>query len=575
MTSTPAHQVADALPSSTHSSRPVDHEEYLVPLFVGVVGHRDVDRDDPRLRETMEAELYKLRAQAPATPFVVLSPLAEGADRIVARIAMERLGARLVAVLPLQEDDYAADFTGGASQEEFRDLLSRAVVRTHVGLNEGPRVGNYARAGAHTVEHCQVLVAVWDGNPARGTGGTAHVVDWMLKGTVPDEFRSVREATCSVAAPQPGIVIHINPQTYQVQWLGATVTNADDSVIAPVERLNQEVRAFLRRHGTGPLQAAALEMLRSGPAQHDPGPVASVVPVYAAADRLAAEFGRRANHAVWWVVGLAVVAAACYTLYAQADDWPFLAHRPGSVRALALLHAAALLAIVPVVFAARSMRFEDRFLDYRALAEGLRVLVFWRLAGVRRNVSQNYLAKHAGVLAWIPQAIKNLESLAGSEGTTAAALPAAVVQRLWVDQQAAYFATRAAHVGSRYRRMKWITEVSFAVTFAVALLSAGAVAFAGADGGDATFIKGAKVLVALLAVVAIGIKLIQEKRAYDELRRRYELAHRVFSRASDRLNGGCDPQAVFAALGTESLIENGDWLWIHRHLPLQVPRDLK
>ncbi len=34
-----------------------------------------------------------------------------------------------------------------------------------------------------------------------------------------------------------------------------------------------------------------------------------------------------------------------------------------------------------------------KYLDYRALAEGLRVQLLWRLAGVSMDVSSNYLRK--------------------------------------------------------------------------------------------------------------------------------------------------------------------------------------
>jgi hypothetical protein len=54
----------------------------------------------------------------------VLSPLAEGADRVVARAVLDYRGAHLDVVLPLSIEDYLEDLEPEYSMEEFRDLLA-------------------------------------------------------------------------------------------------------------------------------------------------------------------------------------------------------------------------------------------------------------------------------------------------------------------------------------------------------------------------------------------------------------------------------------------------------------------
>ena len=48
---------------------------------------------------------------------------------------------------------------------------------------------------------------------------------------------------------------------------------------------------------------------------------------------------------------------------------------------------------------ARRKRMQDRFQDYRALAEGLRVQFYWQLAGIHESVYEHYLARQEG--SWI------------------------------------------------------------------------------------------------------------------------------------------------------------------------------
>ena len=70
------------------------------------------------MKRLTESETESLRSQYPATPFVILSGLAEGAERLVARIAMEEMDAALVAVLPMPPDDYEGDFESDASKAQ-------------------------------------------------------------------------------------------------------------------------------------------------------------------------------------------------------------------------------------------------------------------------------------------------------------------------------------------------------------------------------------------------------------------------------------------------------------------------
>ena len=76
-----------------------------VPLVIGVTGHRDLRTQDvPLLEREVAAIITRLQrdyiGEENETPLVLISALAEGADRIVARVALA-LGVRLIAPLPL------------------------------------------------------------------------------------------------------------------------------------------------------------------------------------------------------------------------------------------------------------------------------------------------------------------------------------------------------------------------------------------------------------------------------------------------------------------------------------------
>lgn len=197
-------------------------------LVIGVTGHRDIDPEDPRLREIVAHEMERLRRTAEDPHTIVLSCLAEGADRLVAGLGLDYLGAELVATLPMAPDDYRRDFRSPESNQHFDDLLAAA---GRVIVVKGPsspaseyqgarRTLQYARAGAFIVEHCDVLIALWDGKPARGTGGTGQLVDWMIAGEIPPEFASRDNGNQPIPITGPGRVVHIDPATRDVVYLG-------------------------------------------------------------------------------------------------------------------------------------------------------------------------------------------------------------------------------------------------------------------------------------------------------------------------------------------------------------------
>jgi hypothetical protein len=150
---------------------------------LGVTGHRAFDDDEADVVAAVDAVLDRL-----AGTFEVRSSLAEGADRLVVDRALRRPGSRLVAVLPLEVDDYATDFDG--TVEAFRSLLDRAA-SVEVVEPQPTREAAYERAGRAVVDGSDVLLALWDGAASRGRGGTAEIVDYARERGVPVEVVTV------------------------------------------------------------------------------------------------------------------------------------------------------------------------------------------------------------------------------------------------------------------------------------------------------------------------------------------------------------------------------------------------
>jgi hypothetical protein len=138
-------------------------------MIVGVTGHRFYDEPTA---EFLAARVHALlRDWAGDREVRVVSSLAEGADQLVARVAVE-LGLPLDVVLP--SAGYRASLEP-QFRAEFDALLAHAATVTRLDHDE-PAADAYLEAGLEVLDRSDVLIAVWDGEQARGTGGTAEIV---------------------------------------------------------------------------------------------------------------------------------------------------------------------------------------------------------------------------------------------------------------------------------------------------------------------------------------------------------------------------------------------------------------
>ncbi|MFT7220239.1 MAG: hypothetical protein ACI8Z1_001856, partial [Candidatus Azotimanducaceae bacterium] len=93
-----------------------------VPLIVGVTGHRDlINEETEAIKQKISEFLHGLQNSFKGLELNVLSPLAEGADQLVAEVAAE-MHIPIVALLPMPRLDYRSDFNE-VSGEKFDRLI--------------------------------------------------------------------------------------------------------------------------------------------------------------------------------------------------------------------------------------------------------------------------------------------------------------------------------------------------------------------------------------------------------------------------------------------------------------------
>jgi hypothetical protein len=143
---------------------------------IGVTGHRSIPA------AVLPSVRLGIRRQLQGDgEMEALSSLAAGADQLFADLALDR-GIPVTAVIPGM--DYEAHLGDADTRAAYRRLLNSC--RTQVNLpEEATHEEAYFAAGRWIVDHVDRLVAVWDGQPARGLGGTGDVVAYARRTGVP------------------------------------------------------------------------------------------------------------------------------------------------------------------------------------------------------------------------------------------------------------------------------------------------------------------------------------------------------------------------------------------------------
>lgn len=161
-------------------------------IRIGITGHRPnrLSVSEKKLSARVASVLLGMMKASGVKPvprqpcLEIISPLAEGCDRIVARQALV-LGQRLTALLPFARSDYEATFSDKSTTKEFRALWQASAERTVLKGLAKHAEASYAAVGMVTLARCDVVLTIWDGKPAAGRGGTPEVLQSALDWGIP------------------------------------------------------------------------------------------------------------------------------------------------------------------------------------------------------------------------------------------------------------------------------------------------------------------------------------------------------------------------------------------------------
>lgn len=415
--------------------QPVSVSAIPYELRIGVTGHREL-ADEAAVRQAVEhllEQIYETLGDASADPYggraapasrsrlarwwlaklvslvwrdvpvaprrtpdekrtpiewTVVSPLAVGADRIVAEAVLENGSIdgkrRLEVLLPFAQEEYEKDFserdeTGaprmGPALKSFRQLLARAD-RTSVvaeidqrGSAElrATRNDAYLTVGRKVVDACEILIAVWDGEREPRSVGTSGIVEYALARGAhvfwidANNPAAPAQRLVPVAEASPGPRTEAMPETARdlsrgFHQLAAFNRDPGFDSISVQEEVAEETKRLLQIAKETRLPTDCIEPL-----------IDTILPQQVRADELAKRYQTLYTATATWLYRLAAIAVTVPVLQVL-----FFPHQPWII----VFEVLALLVILVLLDIGRSEAWHEKWLQDRHLAERLRIALF-------------------------------------------------------------------------------------------------------------------------------------------------------------------------------------------------------
>ena len=407
-----------------------------IPFIFGVTGHRDLrDEDIPKLKESVRSLFMQYKSNYPHTQIIVISALAEGADMLVARVAME-LDVTLHVLLPYQEEQYLDSFDDATNAKAFQELKAYASrVEVNSCVDTYGHETCYQQLGERIADISNVLIALWDGTDNGKTGGTAAIVNYQRSGFEANRFDALDgNALFLITTPResnPDVKTDFKVQT---ECLGKYVKGKEfEKMLGKIDTLNAEMQldelvddSLLKTHMVYFENTATKNQTRF----------------------------KRLSKAILILTGLAF--ASLEIMHALHLDHFTIGYGVGLLLAFGLYWKFM-----------KNGKVQDDFVYSRGFAEALRVQNAWNSAELNKSVARHYLKEQHHKFTWLKTTLKNLFYLDKDKVPFTPTYEKDSSVNAWVNGQIDYFKDAAHLRHVKYERLesieKWFYRLGLGV----------------------------------------------------------------------------------------------------------------
>lgn len=505
----------------------------VVPLLVGILGPRAItDGEAVRVRSVVGDVLPGISQAVPHSEVIAVTSMAAGTDTVAAETAHE-LGYQVLALLPLDVDDYARDF--GVEKAPLADRLALTQGWWVNPGAAGSRDARYQSCGRLLARLSTTMLVAWNGAPPEKPGGTSDTLYF----TVPEvaALPDLSGGPSALTTERVDVVAFSPDGSEPLAGIGPGLTRrpwvpGEDPVAKHIDEFNRIAGPTSRRSG-------------------------AVNAVQEAADELASRLQTRYRRWTTFLLVLGVLAIVSVDIQAELSRAWFL-----GVQVLALA------AVLGIWWGMTRWGGKRRFEEYRALAEGARVQGAWQGAGVDACVADYYLQPAGQEGYWIRRALRTAWFLDLAAPASPIRTPNPESAREWINGQLRYFEGDGSRPGAIRRNARKAAQMSGLAWAFVALALVGllpdVVSVTTDVALDAWVISVGRLAWGLGGAAAAASVAYSQLMGYSRAAKRGRLSVEMYRQALiDFDSAGSSAVAqrgIVLEVGKEALRETGDWL---------------
>jgi hypothetical protein len=603
------------------------HTDNKLPIILGVTGHRNIkEKDYDNLKSSVRKIFDSLEDKYSSTPIILLTPLADGADRLVAKVALEEKylnKIKIVIPLPFDEDIYKDTFGKGIfkpdndefikkSIQEYEDLKNKIlldkrdfkhIISLEFDRKEYDNVSDdekrnirrklYTKVGEFIAIHSNILIALENPNSDKKEGGAKEIVQKKLSGEY-EYFNSEN----TLIQPEKGLVYRIiTPRdgydlkdTYEIFKLFPKEDSFEDvnwnkkedkkkhkfsdkfqdfietifSKPCLKKFQSKNINEYRKHHYHLNCLNKEIEGLESNLEKKE---LTKLENIRTLMSKISGINNNKVKSLEKWISLFLIFITA---ITAFKFIFPDLGQN-------IITFTYPILVLVFYIFILYIKKYKSLSEDTRALSEGLRVQLIWNKLEINESVAFYYSIRDKNELDWIRSTLRTLnifsyidiqkESKNFNERKED-------IKKDWIDKQKDYFKDKI----KKYKKEeeKYNNKSDFLIilitTFIIIMGLIDSLHFVDSTNIVYLFIK---CIIGLFSIELTRIKAKQYFDGYDRIIKQYEISLQNFERASfllsDNNRSNEEYKKIIKKLGEEALIENSFWTILRREREYKAP----
>jgi len=574
--------------------------------MVDFSGNRDIfDTEISHIHESIKRIFIDLAQKYPNTNFILCCGMASGADQ-EAVLAMYHLKKekkeiakrlRILGLLPMPKEHFYKDFKTIKEKKTFEKTLELADEIFEMPMLESERDEQYMEQTRYLVRRSQILIAAWNGREGL-KGGTADSVHQFE-----DKYSESRTVIQTAEGDSNSTIVlnrvlHIPCKRIQDQTLpdeGKPITHASNLE-------NQSLHESIKLIDSANQELSTSETLRKiQPEKWTVNLGTSIQKThleFKIFDKLANFYQvRRKRHwkIVLWILSLGLL---CYELSAfgpisdifnNLKTYPIFKNSNYFFLLLYPILLGVAYGFFKFVEVLNKSDSKTKYLDYRAIAEGLRVQQFWDIAGIKDCVADHYFEQNSAIMRWIQDVIGNL-NFSPQKEITPGKENRDLIMNLWIKNQITYMINSKKREVSHRKKLDNLANFLIVLAIIIAFVPA----LIGIFEWQANFpiisvwdlhISAFDIIEQISGFyIGAGVMLAglvmyhRDKLELDEEIRLKQLSLDIFLDAKRRMTHALEVEKnlnewekMVSNLGEAVLTEHSEWYKMHRSHPASIP----